>query len=875
MAIRYDVTIDWVSSPRLLTVDATSVEISVQEIVDTCRYLEDTTPGENYEYLIDAAGKEPLGGTTSVGITATLNNCQIAFEARPGPNWVLCTISGGNIVAIDALGAELDPRAPTAFVTVDRAASSSATISEAEGCDPVEVADAVWEAKVDEFQPATVGAGFQTLLYGDYIFVDVDSGFSGTDVFGLGTKARPLNNINDAVTVADARKIRKLMLLSSITIEAGDDVSNKSIETIGTMNIDVTLAPDCTCNAAIFRYLNIQGEVSNGDIIQLENCSVLNLENFTGIMNNVAFGQGAEISLGYWATIIQATAGGDPTNEPEINIGTADLNMSHYAGNLKLTGKTGSNRTVVNADSINIIIASSCVAGTIQLLGVGVIEADNSGAGCTVDSDGLLNKETIADAVWEELLDETTHNVAESAGRRLRQTSGMIVNEGIAQGAGTGSNQIQLATTASSLNGAYDPALVVIISGAGVGQSRMIYQYDGSTKTATVDRNWKANPNSASRYIIYANPGREHVNEGLAQAGTINTMTLNTRASDIDDVYVGQLIFIRSGYGDDQIGLVTAYNGTTKIASVAHNWGLIPNTTSGYVMLPQHIHYGDIANAVWDEPLSDHETAGTYGAELATKADIAASSSTTQTTATSGTAIYYSAIFGDYTNTFNRDNIYWEITEDGVTGLTVEMTFNIPDDDRPGVFQSFGRYIGVPANTHYIELLAYNYEASSFEILVESFMPGGNLSDSEYSHEYFERNIDRNNNNEVKFRLVHNVTNYNASHILYLDYVNVTSIDVITAADIADAVWDESLTDHTTTGTYGAAIAQTLGLMHSNIYIDDATYDEYGNMISARVRTYSNAASVGTNNNIIETYRITSDGTECGKFDFWKQVVGP
>ena len=70
------------------------------------------------------------------------------------------------------------------------------------------------------------------------------------------------------------------------------------------------------------------------------------------------------------------------------------------------------------------------------------------------------------------------------------------------------------------------------------------------------------------------------------------------------------------------------------------------------------------------------------------------------------------------------------------------------------------------------------------------------------------------------------------------------------------------------------SVAKTLGLSRHNIYIDDPTYDEYGNMISARVRTYSDAASVGTNNNIIETYRITSEGTECGQFSYWKQVVG-
>ena len=56
------------------------------------------------------------------------------------------------------------------------------------------------------------------------------------------------------------------------------------------------------------------------------------------------------------------------------------------------------------------------------------------------------------------------------------------------------------------------------------------------------------------------------------------------------------------------------------------------------------------------------------------------------------------------------------------------------------------------------------------------------------------------------------------------------------------------------------------------MYIDQAAYDEFGNMTSARVRLYEDAASVGTNNNVIETYLITSDGTECGKFTYWEQT---
>lgn len=130
MTIRTDVTIDWESSPRILLVAAPSVEITIQDLYDTCRYFEDTPDGFAYDFLIDAGGKEPLGGTDFVGITATLNNALVAFEARGGPSWVLCKLIGGNIVAIDSVGDYVDPRLPTAYVSADRALSASPTISE-------------------------------------------------------------------------------------------------------------------------------------------------------------------------------------------------------------------------------------------------------------------------------------------------------------------------------------------------------------------------------------------------------------------------------------------------------------------------------------------------------------------------------------------------------------------------------------------------------------------------------------------------------------------------------------------------------------------------------------------------------------------------
>jgi hypothetical protein len=197
----------------------------------------------------------------------------------------------------------------------------------------------------------------------------------------------------------------------------------------------------------------------------------------------------------------------------------------------------------------------------------------------------------IVDGVWDEVLTGATHNVASSAGRRLRQLASVIVRAGTAQGSGTGNNQIQLDAGASATNGEYDPGLIFIETGTGAGQARLILQYNGSTKVATVDRDWRINPDNTSEFVILADAGRESVNEGLAQAATTTTITLNTSASTSDDAYNGQLVFIRSGTGQDQIALVEDYVGSTKVATIRTRsangqWAVVPDTTSAYVMIP-------------------------------------------------------------------------------------------------------------------------------------------------------------------------------------------------------------------------------------------------------------------------------------------------
>lgn len=70
---------------------------------------------------------------------------------------------------------------------------------------------------------------------------------------------------------------------------------------------------------------------------------------------------------------------------------------------------------------------------------------------------------------------------------------------------------------------------------------------------------------------------------------------------------------------------------------------------------------------------------------------------------------------------------------------------------------------------------------------------------------------------------------------------------------------------------YDDKLDRLLGLSHENTFIDQTVFDQYGNLESARLRIYSDSASVGTDSNVIATYEINANTTDIGRFGQWTQ----
>jgi len=192
-----------------------------------------------------------------------------------------------------------------------------------------------------------------------------------------------------------------------------------------------------------------------------------------------------------------------------------------------------------------------------------------------------LDTPDIADAVWDEVLTSGTHDVGYSAGQRLRY---MILTGAVAQG-GT-ANSITLAATESATDNIFNENIISIVDGTGAGQTRLIAEYDGTTKIAKVDKAWFTNPAVGSVYEILPFSSILVANHGTAQAGAAGSITLAAGASAVDNAYIGSVVYLSTGTGAGQVRLITDYDGTSKIATISDNWTTTPDNTSVYKVLP-------------------------------------------------------------------------------------------------------------------------------------------------------------------------------------------------------------------------------------------------------------------------------------------------
>lgn len=118
----------------------------------------------------------------------------------------------------------------------------------------------------------------------------------------------------------------------------------------------------------------------------------------------------------------------------------------------------------------------------------------------------------IAKAIWDRILNGSTHNIPGSSGKRLRQATAIVFADGVAQSAAA--NSITLAVGDVTYDNQFKHGRIVIIGGTGIGQEAIITSSTASTDTLTTTPDWAAGnvPDATSEYEVF--PASVHSETG-------------------------------------------------------------------------------------------------------------------------------------------------------------------------------------------------------------------------------------------------------------------------------------------------------------------------------------------------------------------------
>lgn len=146
--------------------------------------------------------------------------------------------------------------------------------------------------------------------------------------------------------------------------------------------------------------------------------------------------------------------------------------------------------------------------------------------------------QSAVNAIWDEVLDGS-HNIGNSAGRRLRQIEDLsFITEGTA--AGGSSETVELNGNAVAEDNYYLHTMIVLTSGPGAEQVRTITGYDGATRIATVYPDFIVDPDDTTGYSIFAlTLVHTHVDEFHDGAITADAFASSAIAAFFDFVVEG------------------------------------------------------------------------------------------------------------------------------------------------------------------------------------------------------------------------------------------------------------------------------------------------------------------------------------------------
>ena len=226
------------------------------------------------------------------------------------------------------------------------------------------------------------------------VHIDTSSVYSGT-VYPIGSPTAPVNNVPDAITIAESRGFGELHIIGDITLDTGDVVDNYIVTGQNANRTTITINTGASTIGTEFTECALTGILDGGAIVR--NAVVNALEYVDGIIFNSMLTASTFVLSGFGtAHFLNCYSGVPGTGTPTIDMNSTGSSVAirNYNGGIKLINKSGAESVSLDINSGQVKLDSTVTGGTIVIRGIAYLTDDSVGA--TVDTTGLLQADKIA-----------------------------------------------------------------------------------------------------------------------------------------------------------------------------------------------------------------------------------------------------------------------------------------------------------------------------------------------------------------------------------------------------------------------------------------------------------------------------------------------
>ena len=272
--------------------------------------------------------------------------------------------------------------------------------------------------------------------YQNAVWIDGNNGEAGTD-YPAGTRQRPVNNLEDAHTIAVERGLTTARFLSAFTIPSNAILPGITIQGNGMSSPPLTFENGSQLPESTIQDANVTGRMTG--IIRLTNC---HLDNFGG-ENPAPTGQTVmvekcllmgtfSIPPAYFGSlkVLDSWACDTGPIMPilDINENTASYLFRNYSGDMRIKNVTQGNEFEIDLISGTVVIDESCTNMNLEIRGVGHVVNESTSEDVIINDAGLISQNSISRAVWDKPL--LAHTGDDTFGAKVQQ----LLPYGIAKG---------------------------------------------------------------------------------------------------------------------------------------------------------------------------------------------------------------------------------------------------------------------------------------------------------------------------------------------------------------------------------------------------------------------------------------------------------